>query len=25
LEGPGPAAACTGPFARCPEYAAVYQ
>ena len=25
LDGPGTAAACVGPFARCPEYAAMYQ
>ena len=25
LEAPGTAAACEGPFARCPEYAAMYQ
>ena len=25
LQEPGTASACTGPFARCPEYAAMYQ
>ena len=25
LEGPGTAADCVAPFARCPEYAAMYQ
>ncbi|HEY0469978.1 MAG TPA: hypothetical protein VGC79_37585 [Polyangiaceae bacterium] len=25
LEAPGTASACAGPFARCPEYAALYQ